>query len=428
VEVFSWNEPLKTAVGVNLAVHGQWQAAIQWAAAQSDPLTIGDTLAAVALQMQGSNSAADFSDELIAAAAKTDSTLQWRVTSILARNGNSDALWTEASARFGEMTMPTAAAMPDISQVIRDRTPSLEPLVAQAKAVADFAVTASSRQDVNLSSQAILHLTALLRSEIPSTAEVRKAVTFMEDSSGELRQQIAARFSLSNESRIKTQFTKYRNNLDRIARTAEQRRLLLVQLLHRIVRDGGSAALNQALATEGNVLLDELAVDSLSQFLTIAARSANQPLTKLEEADASLRVLAHTRIPAPEEKDVVDALQEGMTKMQAGDYQAALTAMGGTRSLPGFRSCLVDLMIENAARETSNADSLLMAIATQDNETWREDGYQTAALILARRKLDQRVGKWANDQRMSQTEIASIMHGLGLGIIDQLETLKTDQE
>ena len=428
VEVFAWNEPLKTAVAVHLVIHSQWSAGIKWMTAQDAPLTQANIATVIAEEMQQASAPQSASDELLGAISDSDANLKWKIVCILARNSDQADLWTQATEHFNGLPEVQPANLPDLAGIIRNKTPSLDSVTGQVDALADFAITAIVRSESEQATAAVERIGTLLRSEIPSTADVRKALTLVDTSDGVVKKQIAARFGISSDRDINARFRNYRTNLDKLGRVTETRHLYLVQILHRIIRSEGSDALNAALTSEGNSLLPELAVDSLSDLLKHASNANGKTLPALNNPDKSLAVSPSGRIDASEEGRIVPALLTAAKEIQSGNYIVGLRAMDSVRTLPGLRACLVNRMIEQAATKTSDAGSLLSAIESLETEIWQEDGLWIAAKLMTERGMLEDVEQWAGEARLQHTERASLMHGLAMGSMNLLAKLEAETE
>ncbi|MEZ6060444.1 MAG: hypothetical protein R3C19_08790 [Planctomycetaceae bacterium] len=412
VTVFSWNEPLKTAVAVHLAANKRWPQAVTWAKAQSDVRTAADVLAVASSHAVVVSADAATATLLHEAAAEIDPAVGLRTAAILGHSDQNQALWDAALVETNQMESPAVAQMPDLADVIRTEAPDLSGERLKAAALADVAAAAVARKDDAVAVAAIQKLYALLSSRIPPTTAVRQAASTMESDEQSIMKQLQDRFALRSESEVKSQFRNYRRGLDRLATIAEERRLLLVQLLHRVVESGGAAALQTACAGGEQALLRELAVDPLCMLLASAAVSAGQQIPELAQPDASLAVPAAARIDQLAESLLAPAILSAASAMQQANYAAAVDVMQKARELPGFRACIVNHLIAAASNVTADPAPLLTAVQLSDSALWREDGMLVATGNLARRSLWKAAEAWLAQAHQSATERAVALFGI----------------
>ena len=420
LEVFSWNEPMITAVGLQLATLGQWKSATQWSTSLTG-LTASDTFAVVAGQMVAVNADAAAKESLVAAAASNNAEVAMRTNAVLSPGDAADAFWVKASEAGSAFSNAATMPMPDFEGVIASNTPDLSTVRLQAEGIADFATACLRRGDNAAAVKSIQSLYQVMTSVLPPTADVRKASTAIEKRDRDVQKQIASDLGLSDQGEVKTKFIAYRRGIDRFSRAAEERRLRLITMLARVVSRGGAATVQQAMASDEG-LRQEVGLDRLSGLLYVAAACSGQDLPAALTVDPSLAVLISGRSDAVAEFAAVDSMVEAAQTYRNKNTAIAVKSLERGTSVPGLRAAMAVYLVACVAEKASAADVLLATIGELKDKTWQESCYETAARMMTRRGMLDEVLAALNGTIPKPTPRLVALYGVVRGSIDALET------
>jgi hypothetical protein len=418
LEVFSWNEPMMTAVGVHLGTLGQWQAAARWSASQTE-LTASDTFAVVAAQMVATNAEVAAKESLVAAAADKGTEFAFRTRAVLSQGDSADAFWAKASdaasAVSGTATMP----MPGIAAVIAAKTPDLSAVRLQTQSIADFAVACMKKNDEAAAVKNIQTMYHLMTSVLPPTADIRKASTEIEKNDRQVQRQIGKELGLSDVGEVKTKFIAYRRGIDRFSRAAEERRLRLISSLARVVDGGGAIAVQQAMAANDG-LRQEVGLDGLSGLLFVAAACSGQDLSEALTVDPSLAVLISGRSDAVAEFAAVNDLVSATQIYRNDGTATGVSALEKGTGVPGLRAATAVYIVACVADRSDSPAALLTTISALKDPTWRESCYETVARRMTRRGMLSEVLTALNGTTSTPTQRLVAMYGAVRGSLDAL--------
>ena len=416
--VFSWNEPMMTAVSVHLATLGRWESAARWGGSQKG-LTAGDTFAVVAEQMVAAQADAAAKEALVAAAMANGAESALRTRAVLSQGDAADAFWAKASeaasAVAGAATMP----MPDVAAVIATKTPDLSAIRLQTESIADFAVACIKRGDEAAAVKNVQTMYHLMTSVLPPTADIRKASTEIEKNERQVQRQIEKELGLSDVGQVKTNFIAYRRGIDRFSRAAEERRLRLLSSLARVVDGGGAVAVQQAMAANDG-LRQEVGLDGLSGLLFVAAACSGQDLPEALTVDPSLAVLISGRSDAVAEFAAVDSLVSAAQTYRNDGTAKGVGALEKGTSVPGLRAATAVYIVACVADTADSPDSLLTTISALKDPTWREFCYETVARRMTRRGMLSEVLTALNGTTSTPTQRLVAMYGAVRGSLDAL--------
>ncbi|HIE99568.1 MAG TPA: hypothetical protein EYG03_13560 [Planctomycetes bacterium] len=420
LEVFSWNEPMITAVGLHLAVLGQWDSAVQWSTSLQG-LTAGDTFAVVAGQMVAANADVAAKESLVTAAAANGTEVAMRTRAVLSQGDAADTFWTKASEAASAFSDAATMPMPGFEGVIAAKTPNLSALRLQAEGIADFATACVKRGDDAAAVKSIQTMYQLMTSVLPPTADIRRASTEIEKSERQVQKQIAEALSLSDqEQEEKIQFFAYRSGVDRFSRAAEERRLRLITMLARVVEHGGATIVQQAMAADDG-LRQEIGLDRLSGLLFVAAACSGQDLPEALTVDTSLAVLISGRSDAVAEFAAVDSLVTAAQIYQTDGTAKGVTALENGSSVPGLRAATAVYLVARVAEKTDMPDVLLTTVSELKDPAWRESCFETVTRKMTRRGMLSQVLTAINETIPSPTQRLVAMYGVVRGSIDVLE-------
>lgn len=423
-DAFSWQEPLMTAVCVHLAVEGRWDTAVQWVAAQQASQTASDSCAALAAQMVALNAPASVRDALAAAAEAKGRDVSLRTNSVLATSQNDQQYLARAKQQFASLTSAEPAALGSVLEVIDVARPDLSGAALTSSAVADYAAAAATRGDMESAAAALQRLAGIMLSVVPPTAEIRRAAGEIERNDDAVKDRIADELNITNSNRLRSRFIAYRKSIDQLARAAEERRLLLLQMLSQVVQKGGLNAVRDALKQADSALTQEIGVDRQSGMLYVAATVVDLDYPEILTLDAALAV-PPARVET-DEQTVMPVLVSAWQKYRSGAGLAAAAELDSVTGLPGLRSAMV---IEMTTKSVSGAESVVKMMETIQqipNELWREQCMAVATRLLAERGMAEQLEAAMGQVNLTPTQRVSALHALVLSRI-QAEKASPDQ-
>ncbi|MEO2016863.1 MAG: hypothetical protein ABGZ53_21105 [Fuerstiella sp.] len=418
LEVFSWNEPMFTAVGLHLAALGQWDSALQWGSSLKG-LTASDTFAVVAGQMVAANADVVKKESLVAA-APNGTGVALRTRAVLSQGDAAGTFWTKASEATSALSDAATMPMPGFEGVIAAKTPNLSVVRLQAEGIADFATACVKRGDDAAAVKSIQSMYQVMTSVLPPTVDIRKASTAIEKRERQVQKQIAAELGLSDEGQIKTKFNAYRRGIDRFSRVAEERRLRLITMLARVVDRGGATIVQQAMAADDG-LRQEIGLDRLGGLLFVAAACSGQDLPEAQTVDASLAVLISGRSDAMAEFAAVDSLVAAAEVYQTDGTARGVTLLEKGSSVPGLRAATAVYLVACVADKADTPGVLLTTVSTLKDSAWRESCYETVTRTMTRRGMLNEVLTALDGTISSPTQRLVAMYGVVRGSIDVLE-------
>lgn len=416
LRVFAWHRPLTTAVGLELAVHEQWNSAVQWAATQQDQLAASDTFATIAAEA-GRATAAD-RQKLASAAEGRGSATALRTWSSLALV---DGQWlAKATEGFAALPQPEEKRLGTFAEIIKITTPDLSQSLLTGNAVADYitAELAARKSNADIG-KSITHLYATMMAAVPPTPGIRRACGDIGRNDVRLKKQLAEELKLSDESRIRTQFNSYRRGMDRLARAAEERRLALLQMLARIVSQGGTDVVREALARKDGGLREEILVDHLSGLLFTAAVASGQDLPEAAEISQS-SVVPIARVTPLNELAAVNGLVKAWKAFQAGNAVEALTQLEGVPKLTGLCSATANFMVEMATQKSASSAEDIAVVKKLRNEVWQEQAYQVIGRHAVRKDQFDSARAAIREASVKPAGLVTFLHGLVCGAIEKM--------
>lgn len=417
LEVFSWKEPLKTGVGVQLAAVQQWQPAIDWAAALTDISTSSGTFAAIAGEMVRAKAPQEIQQALLAAAKTSGSIVAMRTQAVLAQDPASTTDWQQTLTTAQAVNKTQPADLPGIDAMINDNAPNLDTTRVTAAAFADAVIAAIKHADSAAAKDLLQQTYGILCAEIPPTVILRETSREISQRENAVKTRVGKALNLVNENRVRSQFLAYRRNVDRLAGLAEQRRLILMSLLSHIIHHGGLDIVKTAVATEGSGLRQEVVLDDLKNLLFVAAAMVNQPFPEILETDSSLAVPIARIDPLPE-VGVLKVLVEAWQNYQKNSGSAAAASLEAVNDLPGLRASMAAFMTELSSQQAKSPEAQLNAIAALKDDLWREDCLLIATRLLTRKSDSQEVQAHLTEAAKTPTQRVVALYGIVRGLLD----------
>lgn len=417
LQVFSWNEPLKTGVGIQLCAEQQWQPAVNWAAALTDPATSSDTFAAIAGQMVRAAAPVEQRQALLAAAKTSGDAIGMRTQAILAQNPASTQDWEQTLTAVQSVGKAQPAALPGIDAVINDSAPTLETARITAAALTDAVIAAIKHSDSAAASGLLQQVYGVLSAEIPPTVILRQASRELDQRENEVKARVAKALNLVDDNRIRSQFLAYRRNVDRLAGLAEQRRLILIGMLSRIIHHGGLDVVKTTVASTDSGLRQEVVLDDLKNLLFVAAAMVNQPFPEILETDSGLAVPVARIDPLPE-AGVMKVLVEAWKQYQATSSSAAAANLEAVNDLPGLRASMAAFMTELSSLKATSPQAQLNAIAALKDDLWREECLPIATRILTRSSDVEELQAQLAEATKTPTQRQVALYGMVRGLLD----------
>jgi hypothetical protein len=414
-----WTDPLQTAVAIDLAIHGRWNEAIDWAKTSQDNRAISDSLVAIAEIAESKKPGAKVMTALDAAISPSDVVSSLRVRAAVAAADKDPARMDQCLALVEKLSAGVPAIVPTSNDMIQNDVPDRSQFLKQAFAVAEV-VRASVRLDRGEQANvAMTRLLSDLSAAAPPTAALRDLTNQITNAEAAFRKRLGSELRVSVDSQLDSMFRRYRRHLELLATDAEDRRLLEILLLARIVRAGGATIVEQAV-NQSNELRQDLLLDELSGLIAISARKAGQVSPTFFSPDGSLR---NGRARYGKSELLVEiagvADEAWATREQNfGDCLTALESKAGT-ALPGLQQAMVCELVDSMAKSCKDPATVLNAIARLQNGVWREEAYVIAGEIFADRKIDGKVSAWIAETRFPAMEQITLWYGISLGILER---------
>ncbi|MEZ6122186.1 MAG: zinc ribbon domain-containing protein [Planctomycetaceae bacterium] len=413
--VFLWNEPLLTATGLELALHRRWETAVAWATSLKNPLTVSDTLAAITAEAVAVKASDATGDQILTAAAAHSPETQLRVLSLLAQNSNAANRWQAASAALPAAPENQAVSPDKIQAVLDSDVTKTAATTEQALALAEFAIAAMRHGDEATAIEGIGRLYATLVSEIAPTTALRKASAELQKDEQGVRRRVAEQLGLSDDNQIRSRYLSYRRNIDRLSAAAEDRRLLLIRCLVRIVDQGGLKAVKAALKENDAVMEKEVCLDDLKQLLDAAVIAAGHSSADIpEDHPEHVQRLQRTE-PIPE---IAAATSIGAAwgKYSETGRAVSITELENSRDLYGLRAAHAAFLAELAAKK-QQAKPLIEDLAQLKDELWREGCLSLAAFALTENGHSTEVSGALTTINLSPTQRLLAMHAMARALL-----------
>jgi len=411
MQILTAQEPVAVAVANELVHQQQTDAAIAWIKAWDDPVVQLELASEVARQSSTRQTEPATASQLLERFTELSPEIRQRVKVITARLSD-DSLQAVASETLSDDS-PKRRAMLSPAEIhdysITDRTDRQR----EAGLLADLACSAASRRDTDTTASAIIGTYRRLREDLPNTRSVREASVQLDTSKADIEASLRDALDRSGSADISRDFRNYRRGLDRLAATAERRRLVLIALLCPVVEIDGGAGLTQAIRQDEE-LLDELTLDPLCQLLAAEAILAGGRISELAGVTES-RIAPGERVRLQPEIELAETWFRLVQASQQKDDEKLFAELDRLFVLPGLRSCLRHRIAEFQGRQ---GDVEIMDAASEiASEVDRETTLRTAALWLTRQGHAEVVEGWVNDNsRLSPSARVQTMAGIISGL------------
>lgn len=418
LDALLWINPLHTGVAIDLGLHDRWEAAIAWSKTSRDPRTLTDALVAVTEIAAARKAALETFAQIESAVDGSDAVSILRVKAAVAAATKDAARFDTCVTLMGQMPVAPAAVLPTSTALVQDDVPDRNSFVYTALSVSEVlrAAVACGRKDQ--SEAVITRLSAELSGIAPSTTQVRGPINQIAANEGGFKRQLAAELRVPEDTQFASMYRNYRKHIEQYAKVAEDRRLLQIILLARVIRAGGTAELQQAMITSPE-FKQELLLDELSGFLAITARRFARHFPEVLTPDKSLRqgraLFGNAALIVP-----IAAAADRAWATRDNDLASGLRLLESiVTDLPGLRQALACELVESTALTTKEPSSVLTAISKMQNILWREECYVIAGRVFADRKLDKKTDDWIAGNKMLPLEQICLLYGGSLGILER---------
>ena len=421
-DVMFWSDPLHIAVGCDLALHQRWTQAVAWSVAEKNSSVVSESLAQLAAIAGFAKAPADVFEQIAKAAeSANDPVVAVRVHAALAAASKNKASLDAAMSALAQLSAPEAVPLPTTQQIAEKYTAERSAELLRATAVAEIVRAALICGEADKAQELMTRLRAELNAAAPPTRDVRVLTLEVTHNESAARQRIAKDLNTSNSSLIDETFKEYRRHLNNSEGNqlglfvfAEDRRLLAMQLLSRIIRAGGAGIVQSALNDQASGWASEIMLDDLTGLLAAANLQSQQALPEVMQPNSGLKMdginAGHAALVAKIAPVLAGAWANRVQQLAEG--LKALENNCGPE-LPALRQAYVNELVADSARTTADPGYLLTAIGVLQNGVWREDAYLIAGRNLANRKMEADVVKWmAEQQRMPPLEQITLMYGM----------------
>lgn len=418
LDALLWINPLHTGVAIDLGLHDRWQAAIAWSKTSQDPRTLTDALVALAEIAASRRATSETFAQIESAVDGMDVASVLRVKAAVAAATKDAARFDACLSLMGQLPVPPAAVLPNSSVLVQDDVPDRSAFVYTALSVSEVlrAAVASGKKDQ--AAPVLTRMSAELAAIAPSTTQVRVPINQIAANENGFKKQLAAELRVDEDTQYASMYRNYRKHIEQYAKVAEDRRLLEIILLARVIRVGGAAELQQAMNAAPE-LKQELLLDELSGFLAMTARRFGRDFPEVLKPDASLRqgraLFGNAALIVP-----IAAAADRAWATRDNDLASGLRFLESVvTDLPGLRQALACELVEATASTIKDPAVLLTAISKMQNILWREECYVVAGRVFADRKLDKKADEWMANNKLPPLEQICLLYGASLGILER---------
>jgi len=420
--LLSAERPEVIAVGVELALQGQWQAAAVWAQDTEDIYIRAAVFAQVARRMLESGASESATQVLTDAGKSTE--VQQRLTAVLSCR-NTDEL-QEVAKSVLPTDLPQQRPMFSIQETLKYNSEDAAAAVQQTRLFVDLACSAAKLGAHDTTALAIIAAHRALGAELPTTEAVRQASQQLDQSQADVEVAIRQALGRSDSDNVTKEFRNYRRGLDRLAAAVERRRLLLIVLLGQVVRIDAGKGLVMAMEQD-EALRNQLTLDPLCQLLSAAATLAGGEIRQLADAK-EVRIAKGKRTEAQGEERLAVSWQQLMSAVRREYDKTLFDTLDTQLVLPGLRSCVRLRVVEAQAAEGNL--SILDAAKEIVNASDQEHSLHSAALWLTRNGQAEAVENWLDGQsRLTPSATAQVLAGIVQGLpLEEPPAVITDEE
>ncbi len=414
-----WINPLHCAVSLDLAIHDRWTESIAWAKTAPDARSLTDALVAITEIAAIRKAAADVLNQIEAAVADKDPVSRLRVQGAVAAAAKNVAKLDACVAAMSSLAAPTPVPLPSSTQLVQDDIQDRLTFLYQAIAVAEVVRAAVANGKNEQAELALARMQQDMLAVAPPTALVRTPVNQIASNEAAFRRQLGTELRITDETQLASMYRNYRRHLEQLDRAAEDRRLVQILLLGRIVRVGGVGVIQKAIASSAE-LKQDLFLDEIVGLLAISAFQSGQQFQEAAVPDKALQkgraLFGNATLVVPIAAAASQAWVQRAENLAAG--LKALESGAGT-DLPGIRQALACELVESAAKSTDDPVKVLTAISQLQNGVWREESYIISGRIFAQRNLDKKADSWMPAAKIPAMEQISLLYGISLGILER---------
>ena len=173
-----------------------------------------------------------------------------------------------------------------------------------------------------------------------------------------------------------------------------------------------------AMSAEDGLLKQEVCVDELKGWLSVAAASTGQAYPEMMQPDATLKVPVARVEPLPETQ-LAQPLANAWTNFMNSSNSSAAVALETTPGLAGVRAVNAAYMTELASRKVESAAQQMQSIALLKDNRWREVCLEVATQILTTRGLLKDGPPAFGEAATNPTQKVMALYGMVRGTIEQ---------
>ena len=320
---------------------------------------------------------------------------------------------------LGQLTNAVPIQLPSQLELVQNDVVDHSSFLFQAIAVAEVVRAAVVIGSADHATTAINRLASDLAAVAPPTALLRVPINQFASEEPAFKKRLAAELNVNDEKQFASMFRSYRRHVEQLATAAEDRRLLQILLLSRIVRAGGVSVVQKAM-NESTDLKNDSMLDELIGFVAVAAYVSGQQFPEVFSPDAALRkgtarfgnaqyVVSIAREANTAWADRLSNLPESLKRLDVG---------AGTEQ-PGLRQALVCELLESVAKSARDPSVVLAAISQLQNGVWKEEAYTIVGRVFADQKTDKKVETWITGNKVPSMEHIALLYGISMGILER---------
>lgn len=419
-----WKRPVPTAVAAELAIRQEWESALNWVQSIEDKDVAADALTVVAQEASRAGQE-DVFESLTNAATSGDEWVQLRIEAVLA--GRNAERWETLKARLNGMTAPEVAGSPSAGDLVEGRLPNADQDLRIAAAFAEAVISAGLQQDTDTGSKALLMLERQTAATVAPASTIRKLSNDV-DNRDKTEQMLSQTLGIRDRDRLKPQFFRYRNSVDRLLKISEVRRREMLFLVCHIIHESGVDVVRQTLSAENSTLKAELAMDQTQGLLYVAA--ALRGIEFPEGAEMSReQLVAQSRGEALPELAVAPLLATAAKAALEGQFEpmARLESVGQRQ---GLCTTIFRIFVHRQALKSDNPASMIENLVSLKSDLLREQCLQESARTMTLNGLMGKTIGAVNSTVRKPTQQVAALYGIVSGAVElqkRTDTESSDQ-
>ena len=420
--LLSAERPEVIAVGLELALQSQWQAAAAWAQATENIYIRSAVFAQVARRMLASGASESAAQVLTDAGNPAE--VQQRLMAVLSRR-NVDELQVAANAIL-PTEPPAQRPMFSIQEILNYSVGDDAAAVQKTRLYIDLACSAALLDAHDTTTSAIIAAHRALGAQLPTTEAVRQASLQLDQSQSDIEARIRQALGRPDSDDVTKEFRNYRRGLDRLASAVERRRLLLIVLLGQVVKIDAGKGLTMAMEQD-EALRNQLTLDPLCQLLSAVAVLAGGEIPLLADA-TQVRIAKGKRTQDQAEERLAVSWQQLMADVRQEYDKTLFDTLDTQLVLPGLRSCVRLRIVESQA--AGGNLSILDAATEIANASDQEQSLNSAAFWLTRNGQAEAVENWLGGKtRLTPSATAQVLAGIVQGLpLEEPPAVSVDEE